>query len=46
MVFNVQAYNRDDHVKNTSFCLDVVGDWHLALAYDLTLAPGPGVNTP
>ena len=42
MVFNVLTHNRDDHVKNVSFCLDAAGDWHLAPAYDLTFAPGPG----
>jgi serine/threonine-protein kinase HipA len=42
MVFNVLTHNRDDHVKNFSFCLDESGDWRLAPAYDLTFAPGPG----
>lgn len=42
MVFNVLTHNRDDHVKNVSFCLDGSGDWRLAPAYDLTFAPGPG----
>ena len=42
MVFNVLAHNRDDHVKNVSFCLDESGGWRLAPAYDLTFAPGPG----
>jgi serine/threonine-protein kinase HipA len=42
MVFNVLTHNRDDHVKNVSFCLDESGDWRLAPAYDLTFAPGPG----
>lgn len=42
MVFNVLTHNRDDHVKNVSFCLDESGDWSLACAYDLTFAPGPG----
>ncbi|KAF5060548.1 hypothetical protein DSECCO2_324510 [anaerobic digester metagenome] len=42
MVFNVLTHNRNDHVKNVSFCLDESGDWRLAPAYDLTFAPGPG----
>jgi len=42
MVFNVLTHNRDDHVKNFSFCLDESGDWRLAPAYDLIFAPGPG----
>lgn len=42
MVFNVLIHNRDDHVKNASFCLDESGDWRLAPAYDLTFASGPG----
>jgi serine/threonine-protein kinase HipA len=42
MVFNVLTHNRDDHVKNFSFCLDESGGWRLAPAYDLTFAPGPG----
>lgn len=42
MVFNVLTHNRDDHVKNVSFCLDESGVWSLACAYDLTFAPGPG----
>lgn len=42
MVFNVLTHNRDDHVKNVSFCLNEAGDWRLAPAYDLTFAPGPG----
>jgi serine/threonine-protein kinase HipA len=42
MVFNVLTHNRDDHVKNVSFCMDESGGWRLAPAYDLTFAPGPG----
>lgn len=42
MVFNVLTHNRDDHVKNVSFCLNEAGVWRLAPAYDLTFAPGPG----
>jgi serine/threonine-protein kinase HipA len=40
MVFNVLAWNRDDHAKNVTFLLD--GEWRLAPAYDLTFSPGPG----
>jgi serine/threonine-protein kinase HipA len=42
MVFNVQAHNRDDHVKNFAFILDAAGLWTLTPAYDVTYAPGPG----
>ena len=42
MVFNVLAYNRDDHVKNFSFIMDATGRWQLSPAYDLTYSPGIG----
>ena len=42
MVFNVVAHNRDDHTKQTSFCMQPDGTWALAPAYDLTFAEGPG----
>jgi serine/threonine-protein kinase HipA len=52
MVFNVQAHNRDDHVKNFAFILNDVsgsaqssppsGTWILSPAYDLLYTPGPG----
>ena len=42
MVFNILAYNRDDHVKNFSFIMDHEGIWHFAPAYDLTFSIGPG----
>ncbi len=43
MLFNIVAYNRDDHAKNFAFTLDTeTGEWSLAPAYDLTYAPGPG----
>jgi len=35
MLFNVLAYNRDDHAKNFSFCMDDHGEWTLSPAYDL-----------
>ncbi|MBL4817859.1 MAG: type II toxin-antitoxin system HipA family toxin, partial [Deltaproteobacteria bacterium] len=40
-VFNVMAYNRDDHTKNFSFLMDANGSWSLAPAYDLTFSAGP-----
>lgn len=41
-VFNVLAYNRDDHAKNFSFLMDEQGQWSLSPAYDLTFSSGPG----
>jgi serine/threonine-protein kinase HipA len=41
MVFNVLAYNRDDHVKNFAFLMDPTGTWRLTPAYDLVYAAGP-----
>jgi serine/threonine-protein kinase HipA len=41
-VFNVMAYNRDDHSKNFSFLMDETGNWKLSPAYDLTFSTGPG----
>jgi serine/threonine-protein kinase HipA len=40
--FNVGANNRDDHARNIAFLMDPDGTWHLAPAYDLTYALGPG----
>ncbi len=41
-VFNVLAHNRDDHVKNFAFILDLdSGDWKLSPAYDLVFSHGP-----
>jgi len=42
MVFNVLAYNRDDHVKNFSYIMDLSGRWQLSPAYDLVYSPGMG----
>ena len=42
MAFNVAAHNRDDHAKNFAFVMNEAGEWSLAPAYDLGLAPGPG----
>lgn len=42
IVFNVFAYNRDDHAKNFSFIMDEKGTWTVSPAYDLTFSSGPG----
>ncbi len=42
MVFNVVAFNMDDHTKNFSFMLKKGGRWELAPAYDLCFAYRPG----
>ncbi|HEY0396204.1 MAG TPA: type II toxin-antitoxin system HipA family toxin [Candidatus Elarobacter sp.] len=42
MVFNVIAYNRDDHTKQHALLMDDAGRWSLAPAYDLTFSGGPG----
>ncbi len=42
VVFNVFAYNRDDHAKNFSFLMDERGQWSVSPAYDLTFSSGPG----
>ena len=42
MVFNVFAWNCDDHVKNISFLMDRDGMWRLSPAYDLTYSYNPG----
>lgn len=41
MVFNVLAWNCDDHVKNISYLMDREGRWSLAPAYDLCYAYNP-----
>ena len=41
MVFNIVARNQDDHVKNIAFLMNQRGMWHLAPAFDLTLAYNP-----
>lgn len=41
MVFNVLAYNRDDHTKQMSFTMDKAGRWALSPAYDVTFAFNP-----
>ncbi|VAW82261.1 Toxin HigB / Protein kinase domain of HipA [hydrothermal vent metagenome] len=40
-VFNVLAYNRDDHAKNFSFLMNEQGQWKLSPAYDLSFSSGP-----
>ena len=41
MVFNVLAWNCDDHVKNISYLMDREGRWTLAPAYDVCYAYSP-----
>lgn len=41
MVFNVLAFNQDDHVKNFSFLMNRSGKWSLSPAYDITFAYNP-----
>ena len=41
MVFNVLAWNCDDHVKNISYLMNPAGEWRLAPAYDLTYSYNP-----
>lgn len=41
MVFNVLAYNRDDHTKQIAFLMDKTGAWRLSPAYDMTYAFNP-----
>lgn len=41
MVFNVLAWNCDDHVKNVSFLMDRDGRWSLSPAYDMGYAYNP-----
>jgi serine/threonine-protein kinase HipA len=45
MIFNLVFYNTDDHLKNHAFIYDEVLDqWHLSPAYDLTYAQNPLLN--
>ena len=41
MVFNVLAYNRDDHTKQISFLMNKSGEWSLTPAYDMTYSYNP-----
>lgn len=42
MLFNILAYNRDDHTKNFAFQMTPDAEWRLAPAYDITYSLGPG----
>ncbi len=42
MAFNILASNRDDHTRQQAYLMTEDGDWHLAPAFDLTYAVGPG----
>ncbi|MCL4068928.1 type II toxin-antitoxin system HipA family toxin [Pseudomonas sp. GX19020] len=42
MVFNIRAFNRDDHVRNHAYLMDAAGRWSLAPAYDVSFSDGPG----
>ena len=42
MLFNILAYNRDDHTKNFAFQMTPDAEWRLAPAYDITYSDGPG----
>lgn len=42
MIFNILAFNRDDHARQHSYLMDAAGAWRLAPAYDLTFSRGPG----
>jgi serine/threonine-protein kinase HipA len=42
MVFNILVHNRDDHVRQHAYLMDEKCEWHLAPAFDLTFAHGPG----
>lgn len=41
MLFNIFAYNCDDHTKNFSFLMDKRGQWSLSPAYDISFAYNP-----
>ena len=41
MVFNIYAFNFDDHTKNISFLMDKQGQWKLSPAYDVSFAYNP-----
>lgn len=41
MVFNVLAYNRDDHTKQIAFLMNKDGQWRLSPAYDVTYSYNP-----
>lgn len=39
-VFNVAFNDRDDHSKNFSYIMALVGEWTLALTHDVTFCEG------
>lgn len=41
MLFNIYAYNCDDHTKNFSFLMNKQGQWKLSPAYDVSFAYNP-----
>lgn len=41
MVFNIYAFNCDDHTKNISFLMDKQGQWKLSPAYDVSFSYNP-----
>lgn len=41
MLFNIYAYNCDDHTKNISFLMNKQGQWKLSPAYDVSFAYNP-----
>ena len=41
VALNVLLHNRDDHLKNFGFLMDVRGQWSLAPFYDFTRSEGP-----
>lgn len=40
MLFNVLAWNRDDHAKNFGFLMDPEGQWRTSPSYDLVFSEG------
>ena len=41
MLFNIYAFNCDDHTKNISFLMNKQGQWSLSPAYDVSFAYNP-----
>lgn len=41
MLFNIYAFNCDDHTKNISFLMNKQGQWKLSPAYDVSFAYNP-----
>ncbi|MDF1875661.1 type II toxin-antitoxin system HipA family toxin [Sulfurimonas sp. SAG-AH-194-I05] len=41
MVLNVVGANCDDHLKNTSFTMNILGEWNLSPIYDVVYNTGP-----